>query len=191
MAYSLEQFRILAAKNLEFKRFQHTLGVEGFACELAERYGINLESATLAALTHDMGKAYSLQEQINKAKEWKLIYYPEDLQNPQVIHGRVAAHILKQEYGIDDQDILNAVSNHTLGRPGMSPLEMLIYSADLTEPGRDFHGVDKLREKLYDDLNEGTLACVEYTLNFLRETNKSIHPLTILTYESLKKNVNK
>ncbi|NLI92411.1 MAG: HD domain-containing protein [Peptococcaceae bacterium] len=190
MAYSLGQFRLQAAKSLEFERFQHTIGVEVLACDLAKKYQINAEAASLAALTHDMAKAYSIQEQIEKAKEWNLIHYPEDLQCPQVIHGRVAAYMLQNEYGINDQDILNAVANHTLGRPGMSPLEMLIYSADLTEPSRCFHGVDKLREKLYDDLKEGTLACVEHTINYLTQSAKVIHPLTLLTYESLKKNEN-
>jgi HD superfamily phosphohydrolase YqeK len=51
--------------------------------------------------------------------------------------------------------------------------------------------VDKLREKLYHDLKEGTLACVEHILNYLQEKNKMVHPLTILTYEDLKKNIKK
>ncbi len=191
MAYSLEHFRLLAAEKFEFKRFQHTIGVEVLARELAKKYGIDGEAAALAALTHDLAKAFSRQEQLEKAKKWDLIYYPGDLQTPQVLHGRLAAYILKKEYKIDNQDILNAVANHTLGRPGMSPLEMLIYSADLTEPGRDFPGVDKLREKLYHDLKEGTLACVEHILNYLQEKNKMVHPLTILTYEDLKKNIKK
>lgn len=187
MTYSLGQFRALAATNLEFERFQHTVGVEVFARDLSKKYGIDPEAVSLAALTHDLAKMYSRQVQIQKAKEWNLIHYPEDLENPQVIHGRVAAYMLEHEYGIKDNDILNAVANHTLGRPGMSPLEMLIYSADMTEPGRDFPGVDKLREKLYDDLTEGTLACIEHTLDYLHQLNKPVHPLTILTYEDLKK----
>jgi predicted HD superfamily hydrolase involved in NAD metabolism len=186
MTYPLGKFRLWAEKNLELERFQHTVGVEVFACNLAKKYGIDTEAAALAALTHDMAKAFSLQEQINKAKAYQLIEYPEDLQCPQVIHGRVAAYMLKNEYGIVDQDILNAVANHTLGRPGMSPLEMLIYSADLTEPSRSFAGVDNLREKLYHDLKEGTLACVAHTLNYLKAAGKPVHPLTMLTYESLK-----
>ncbi|MGI6451366.1 MAG: bis(5'-nucleosyl)-tetraphosphatase (symmetrical) YqeK [Desulfitobacteriia bacterium] len=187
MAYSLGYFRVFAAKNFEFERFQHTIGVEVWATELAKKFGINTEKATLAALTHDLAKIYSQQEQLRLARDWNLLTYQEDLENPQVIHGRIAAYLLEHEYGITDEDILNAVANHTLGRPGMSPLEMLIYSADLTEPGRNFPGVDKLREKLYYDLKAGTLACVAHTIDYLVSTNKSVHPLTFLTYEDLKK----
>lgn len=189
MTYPLEHFRIFAAQKLKYERFQHTIGVEVLAAELAKRFGMDVESASLAALAHDMAKSFSLQEQIEKAKEWNLVYYPEDLEIPGILHGRVASYILKNEYDVTDPDILNAVANHTLGRPGMSSLEMLIYSADLTEPGRDFPGVDNLREKLYHDLKEGTLACVEHTLHYLQVKNKPVHPLTVLTYEDLKKNV--
>lgn len=185
--YQLGHFRVLVAEKLSYERFQHTIGVEVLAVELAKKYKLDIEAVTLAALTHDMAKEFSLQEQLKKAEEWNLIHYPEDLENPQVLHGRVASYILEKEYSIDNQDVLNAVANHTLGRPGMSKMEMLIYSADLTEPGRDFPGVDKLRQKLYHGLEEGTLACVERTLNYLRESNKSIHPLTTLTFEDLKK----
>ena len=69
----------------------------------------------------------------------------------------------------------------------MSRLEMLIYSADLTEPSRDFPKVDKLRQSLYDDLEKGTFNCVESTLRYLRESNHPIHPLTQLTYEDLQR----
>jgi len=182
----LNFFRTMAREKLDHERFLHTLGVENLATELAERYQTDRNSASLAALAHDIAKAFPLEVQLEKAKAWKLIYYKEDIENPQVIHGRIAAWILENEYAINNRDILNAVANHTLGRPGMSPLEMLIYSADLTEPRRNFAGVDKLREKLYYDLKEGTIACVAHTLNYLKENNRVIHPLTVLTYEDLK-----
>lgn len=191
MNSQLAYFRSLAGKTLTPERLRHTLGVETLAAELASRYGIDPEDARLAALVHDWAKGYSYEEQIRRAQEWMLISYPEDLDNPQVIHGRIAAYMLQHEYGITNQDVLNAIANHTLGRPDMSPLEMLIYSADLTEPGRDFPGVDKLRQKLYHDLREGTLACVEHTLDYLKNNNKQVHPLTALTYASLKAELNR
>ena len=180
-------FRRLIAEKLSFEKFQHSIGVEVFAGELAERFGLDVYAAKLAAITHDMAKSLSFKEQLEKAEKWNLINYPEDRQNPQVIHGRLSAYLLENDYGITDRDILDAVANHTLGRPDMSDLEMLIYSADLTEPGRNYAGVDKLRQKLYYDLREGTLACMEHTLDHLNNMNRIVHPLTILAYEHLKK----
>ena len=37
------------------KRFQHVLGVEQAAVQLAEKYGASTEAASIAALTHEEG----------------------------------------------------------------------------------------------------------------------------------------
>jgi HD superfamily phosphohydrolase YqeK len=49
---------------------------------------------------------------------------------PQVVHGPVAAAVLQQYLGIDDEDVLNAVRFHTTLRAGASPLEQLVFIAD-------------------------------------------------------------
>lgn len=186
MANRLGFFRRLVAEKLPYERFQHSIGVEVLAGELASRFGLDVYEAQLAGITHDLAKSFSLREQLKMAEKWNLILYPEDREHPQVIHGRISAYILKEEYGVINQDTLNAVANHTLGRPNMSELEMVIYSADLTEPGRNYDGVDKLRQKLYYDLREGTLACMEHTLSYLKNMDKAVHPLTVLAYQDLK-----
>ena len=53
-------------------------------------------------------------------------------------HGPVGAIIARNEFGIEDEDILNAIRFHTTGRAGMSTLEKLIYVSDMIEPGRNF-----------------------------------------------------
>ena len=50
--------------------------------------------------------------------------------------------------------------------------------------------VDILRQSLYDDLEKGTLECVERTLIYLKKRNNPIHPLTQLTYEDLQRRKN-
>lgn len=189
MSDRLVFFRRIVAEKLSYEKFQHSIGVEVMAAELAKRFGLDVYAARLAGITHDLAKEFSHKEQLKKAEEWNLIHCLEDRENPQVIHGRISAYILENEYGVTDQETLNAVANHTLGRPDMSELEMLIYSADLIEPGRNFAGVDKLRKKLYDDLRVGTFACMEYTLNYLTHMDRTIHPLTFLAYQDLKNKV--
>lgn len=187
----LDYYRELAKERLSEERFKHTLGVEQAAFKLAHKYGINEDSARLAAITHDLEKDRPYSEQLARAKELNLIFCQEDLDNPQILHGRLAAYMLEHNYLVNDKDILNAVANHTLGRPGMSDLEMLIYSADLIEPGRDFAGVDNLREKLYHGLIEGTYACVGHVLAYLQRQGKLVHPITRRTYEDLEEKIRK
>jgi predicted HD superfamily hydrolase involved in NAD metabolism len=177
--------RNLAGRELDFDKFRHVIGVEALVGDVAEMYGIDREAACLAAVAHDLAKEMSFQEQIRKTKELGLIEYDEDVELPQVLHGRLAAAGVRRQFGIDDPDILNAITYHTTGRPGMSPLEMLIYTADCLEPERNYPGVDKLRQKLYYSLTEATLACMDMTIAYLEAKGGSIHPLTRLARASL------
>jgi len=186
----VEDVFMLATRVLSEKRFKHTTAVADWAEKLARHHGLDPVRARCAGLAHDLAKEIPLEDQLSLARRWDLLQYPEDEQYPYVLHGFIAAYWLEHYYKVEDTEVLAAVANHTLGRPGMSPLEMLIYSADLTEPSRDFPKVDKLRQSLYDDLEKGTLACVERTLIYLRESKHPIHPLTQLTYEDLQRRQN-
>jgi len=183
----VEEVLNLAARVLSEERFKHTLDVADWAEKLAKHHGLDPFKARCAALGHDLAKEIPIKDQLNLARRWDLLHYPEDELNPAVIHGRLAAYWLEHYYKVEDAEVLAAVENHTLGRPGMSPLEMLIYSADLTEASRDFPKVDILRQSLYDDLEKGTLDCVEHTLIYLKQRNNPIHPLTQMTYEDLQR----
>jgi len=186
----VEVLRDLADRVLSGERFRHTLGVADWAEELARHHGLDPIRARCAGLVHDLAKEVSFNNQLRYARRWNLLHYPEDERSPYVLHGPVAAYWLEHYYGLDDAEILAAVANHTLGRPGMGQLEMLIYSADLTEPDRDFPKVDILRQSLYDNLEKGTLACVEHTLIYLKESKRPIHPLTQLTFDDLQRRLN-
>ena len=190
MELRVEDVMNLAIHVLSEERFKHTLDVADWAEKLARHHGLDPLKARCAGLAHDLAKEIPLEDQLGLARRWKLIQYPEDEQHPYVLHGRLAAYWLEHYYKVDDVDVLGAIASHTLGRPGMSALEMLIYSADLTEASRDFPKVDILRQSLYDDLEKGTLDCVERTLIYLRQGNKVIHPVTQLTYEDLQRRQN-
>ena len=177
----------LISKCLTAKRVRHTIGVANLAEELAKRHGLDGERIKLAALVHDLAKEISLERQLVLARRWNLLHFPEDEISPEVLHGPLAAHWLEYRYEIEDQEVLAAVAHHTLGFPGMSRFEMLIYSVDMVEPNRDFPEVDNLRQALYHDIEKGTLACIEHTLNYLKATKKLIHPLTTLTHEDLRR----
>ena len=180
----------LAERVLSKGRFKHTLAVADCAEEMARHHGLDPVKARCAGLAHDLAKEIPMQDQVSLARRWDLLHYPEDEQNPAVLHGPLAAYWLEHYFKVDDADVLAAVASHTLGRPGMSPLEMLVYSADLTERNRVFPKVDILRQSLYDDLEKGTLDCVERTLIYLKHRNNPIHPLTQMTYEDLQRRKN-
>lgn len=187
MELRVEELLSLATRILSEKRFKHSLGVADCAEDMARHHGLDPYKARCAGLAHDLAKEVPLPDQLSLARRWNLLRYPEDEQNPKILHGPLAAYWLRHYFKVDDTEILEAIACHTLGRPGMTSLDMLIYSADWTEPNRDFPEVDKLRQSLYDDLEQGTLDCVEMSLIDLKQRNLKVHPLTQLAYEDLRR----
>lgn len=176
----------LAAKveqQMSKKRFKHVLGVEETAVELAGKYGVSEEAASIAALFHDYAKQ-------RPDDEMRALIMQSDLPNDlldygnNIWHGPCAAEIVKSEFQLTNEDILNAVRNHTVGRSEMSLLEQVIYVADYIEPGRSFPGVEVAREKAADSLQKAVVYETYHTLKHLIETKKVIYPQALATFNT-------
>ncbi len=149
-------------------RKEHTLGVMLTALSAAKRLGVDEEAAFTAAALHDVAKAYpdAFSDKI-----------PSHVPGP-VKHQYAGAELAKNDLGITDVDVLNAIRYHTSARAGMSTLEKLIYVADMIEPGRDYPCVNKLRKLFYKSLDKCFLACLTHTVKHLKKQKKEIYPLT-------------
>ena len=63
----------------------------------------------------------------------------------------------------------------------MTPLDKIIYFADMIEPNRNYPGVEKLRElaENSNDLDEIILTALNESIIFVTQKNSLIHPDTI------------
>jgi len=165
------------------KRFQHTLGVEETAVQLARIYGVNPYEASIAALLHDNAKNLSNEELYRICQT----YYPQynlTQEYSSVFHAFAGAITAKRRYSELSNDVINAICFHTTGRPNMSTLEKIIYAADYAEPGREpFPGLELIRERLFNDLDDGVRHMLQQTVNYVNMKKKKIHPLTITTLD--------
>ncbi|KRM18730.1 hydrolase, HD family [Ligilactobacillus hayakitensis DSM 18933 = JCM 14209] len=163
------------------KRFQHILGVEKSAIDLAQKNNYSLEKASIAALVHDYAKERTDQEFKEAILKFNL---SSDLLNWNnfIWHGVVGAEFIKTELGIEDEEILNAVRRHTVGDIEMTTLDQIVYVADYIEEGRDFPGVKEARLIAAENLKAAVSFETKHTLQFLMENNKVIYPAAILTY---------
>jgi len=166
-------------------RFQHILNVADAARQLAKKYGADEESAYLAGLLHDIAKPYDAATMLKEAENYGICLDPIYKADPQLLHGQVGARLAQKRYDIEDQDILNAIANHTTGRAGMSKLEKIIYLADYIEVSRNFTGVDNLRQVAYKDLDEAVLLAIEHTITYLMDNHKLINTDTIVARNDL------
>lgn len=157
--------------HLSEKRWNHTVNVVSEAKKLCQMYGGDMEKCVTAAIFHDVVKELP-REELN-ALVRKFGFDEKYIDSPNLSHGKIAAALLKHEWGIDDEDIINAVSYHTTGRAGMSKTEKIVFIADAIEPTRVYNGVEAIRKATYEDLDRGCLKSLTDTVEHLKEKGAS------------------
>ncbi|MBQ5956666.1 MAG: bis(5'-nucleosyl)-tetraphosphatase (symmetrical) YqeK [Clostridia bacterium] len=183
--YNREELLNIVGSALSEKRFRHTLGVEKMAINLAMVYDEDREKASVAALLHDYAKELPKPFLLKKAAESGIEMDPVYISSPGLLHGPVGAVLVRERFGIEDEDILNAITYHTVGRVGMSKLEKIIYLADITEENRVFDDVERIREKQMQGLDEGLLESLRQTIVFTVERGLMVHHNSIDLYNSI------
>ena len=184
----LEELRDRVRKRMREKRYIHTLGVEEKAVELAEKYGADIEKCRIAAILHDVAK----EMQIDKMKDicqknFSEELSKEDMEINEILHGFAGCIIARDEFGITDEDILNGIKYHTVGKKGLSLLGRIIYIADGIEKNRDYPAVDEIRREVEKDLDKGIILEIDSTVEYLTERKGKIHKNTVEMREWLKK----
>lgn len=170
------------------KRQAHSARVAQLAAKRALGLKISEKKAIMAALFHDCGKNLSpgspYLEGFSLPQEWGEV-------PASVYHQFAGAYVAEKHFGIEDEDVLNAIRYHTSGRPNMSELEKLIFLADMLEEERSYEGVEVLRKLFWQ--GQGLDECLEealfQTLEFLKTKQAEIYPLTKKAYEFYKKGV--
>lgn len=164
------------------RRFNHTLGVADEAERLADKFGVDKKKARLTALLHDCAK--NLDEKSGDdftelCEKYGVIPDVYAKKEKALIHAFLGAAVAKAEYGIEDNEILNAIYFHTTARANMSPLEKLIYIADMTEPGRTIPQSAEIRELVEKDVDEALIYAIGCSIKHVIKKGTLVHPDSI------------
>ncbi|HOA80877.1 MAG TPA: bis(5'-nucleosyl)-tetraphosphatase (symmetrical) YqeK [Defluviitaleaceae bacterium] len=182
-----DEIKLKLQSSLSPKRFLHTLGVVETAEKLAEIHNVDKEKAVISAFLHDCAKDIPESMQIRFCKEFHIRLDEFMKKNIALCHSFLGAEIAKREYGIKDEEILNAIRFHTTGRKNMTKLEKLIYLADYIEPNRKyFEGLKTAREYAKKDLDKAMILVLTNTIEYIKKKNGILHPLTLEALEYLK-----
>lgn len=167
MQHLREKLKLL----LDPDRFRHSILVENTAVKLANIHGADIKKAAIAGLLHDCAKWMDPSSLLKKAKQLKIEIDPFLKIQPKLLHSTISAHFAHEYFGIKDKNILLAIKNHTIGRPGMTKLEKIVYVADHTEPG-------KIAKK---DLNHAIVKISSEMIQYLLDNNLRIFTETVKT----------
>lgn len=160
-----KEIRERLEKILPENRYEHTLSVAKLAAKLAKKYGEDPKKAKKAGLLHDCAKG---SEQIYFEKyEDKYSLNQAFFQEKVKLHSYLGYIVAKEEYGVLDEDILNAIKYHTTGRMAMSKLEKIIYVADAVDYTRKYSGVEKLRDLAFEDLDLALIEVMNKSLIYI------------------------
>ncbi len=171
------------------KRFAHTTQVARQALRLARRHGLDAQRALTAALLHDLGRSVPVGAMGGYAAR-RGIKVPAlartAREHPLLLHSYISADMARRFFKIKDRRILNAIRRHTLGAPGMSPLDRLIYVADATSDDRSYPGLARLRRLAERDLDRAFRLAVSRTLAYVRRSKSWVHPLTAALWRQIR-----
>ncbi len=169
------------------KLFMHSMAVASKAVQMAKKFNVDEQRAFIAGILHDYAKKMSGDELLAYCTKHKIAVDDVCQLSPFLLHGAVAADIANKKFGIDDDDILNAICYHTYGRVNMSDLEKIIYVADAIADGRDYPDIDEIRNIADKDLNKGLMAVISHSIKYILDKGMAVHPNTILLWNDLVK----
>ena len=178
-------------KHLTKDRYHHTLGVASTAVAMAMRYNPDpsnsnfIKRAELAGLLHDCAKCMDNDKKLRICEKNNLSCSSFEKSHPYLLHGKVGAYIAQTKFKIEDNDILQAITWHTTGRPDMSLLEKIIFIADYIEPSRTpVPELNLIRQLAFVDIDKAMEKILSNTLKFLESKGNPIDKMTQTTYDS-------
>jgi len=189
-------------KVLTSSRLAHSLGVMQVMGELAELYQLDRDKALTAGILHDAGKDLSVEKQNELIKAGNIqISHECETNYVLYLHGPVGSFFVRQELGIRDELILDAITVHTYfgNSPYFEhPLSWCLRFSDILEPTRNWEHekiilscAERLRELVYT--GQMTKAAFLHTgclLKWFEEKGMPIHPRMRKLNQALGKDLN-
>lgn len=185
-AVSYERALEAVRDRLPDKGAGHSERVADTAAELARVYGFDPAVARLAGVLHDWDRGRSAPDLLAAARDAGLTITPQDEAVPYLLHARTGAVGAREAFPGLSPEVAQAIARHTVGARDMTPLDQIVYIADMIEPARDFDGVESLREAVGEATLDGLFALsYQRSLLHLVEKRRRLHPDTVEIWNEL------
>lgn len=176
----------LIKSKLSTYRFNHSVEVAKSAVYLSEKYGGDSDKMYIAGLLHDVLKESDREETFYYVDKYMIPLTVLEETTPKLWHAIVGAEYIRNELGIDDDEIITAVRYHTTGRKDMTLSEKILFIADFISADRDYNGVCEMRERAEISLECAMDMGLSFTITDLVEKGRPVHPDTVDAYNDIK-----
>lgn len=110
--------------------YTHTIEVVQEVEELAQRERINFDSCVMSAYLHDLGQVVKREDIVQLCEEQGHAFESGEKEVPSILHQTASRIIANQIFGIEDEEILNAVACHTTLKANPSEIEKVLFICD-------------------------------------------------------------
>ncbi|MDR0525274.1 MAG: nicotinate (nicotinamide) nucleotide adenylyltransferase [Spirochaetaceae bacterium] len=168
-------------------RFSHSRNTASLCWDLCLRFGLDPSAGYLAGIAHDICKSCDDDTMRALAEKDGDPISRQERKKPSLLHARAGAVFLRERFGIQDREILEAVRFHTVGDASMGDLAKVTYIADKIEISRE--GVapairDLAKTAALDELFE---AVLHDAVAYLRSHETDISEGTLRLLEAIHK----
>lgn len=149
------------------------------ALDLAAAWDLDPARVEMATWGHDLFRSFAPEEQLRMARETGLTIHPEDERTPVLLHGPIAAAVLRERFAVTDEEALAAVRDHTLGDKRMPLLAKVILIADKVEEQKRKRtpAMKAIRRLAHRDLDLALLCWADWKWVDERTHGWESHPL--------------
>ena len=170
---------------------RHTRRVQEQALELARQHEVDEEKAGLGALAHDIARAMKGEQLLHEARRLGLTVHKVEARVPILLHGPVAAEMLRRMDGLEDQDIYEAVYWHSTAHKDLGPAAKVVFLADKLDPQKvsRYPFQSELRDLAMKGLDMAILEFLNRELCSLIQQGSLVHPVSVEARNELMLNV--
>lgn len=112
------------------KTYKHVCAVANCACQLAKLYHEDIKKVKYASLLHDISVILSPDDMYKMARERDMNLDQAEEAYHFLLHQRISKIIVKDDLGIDDEDILLAIECHTTLKKDANNIDKIVFLAD-------------------------------------------------------------
>lgn len=164
----------------------HILQVRYHISIMAQKFGLDSNQATSAALLHDISRLVPTSEYLEMANSFDLEILPEEGQHPDLLHQKLSRIIAVETFDITDKEVLNAIACHTTLRPQATILDKILFLADkLSWDKKHQPAFMPLVLKQLDKSLDGAVYCYLFNLLYSGKPLAVVHPWLTAALEDL------